>query len=302
MTLEEKKEIAKDLLAYCDKYESRNVASRTLKKISPSTISTIANGNFEKISDDMFTNIRWQVSIKSGEWNIQETDGMKDMFYALGDAQENRNVTWVTGSAGCGKTMANRAYMMEHKEVYYILCSNDMNKFDFVRELARVIGISSDKNSIREAMDSIIRALGCKESPLLIFDEGDKLSDAILFYFITIYNRLEDKVGIVFTSTDNIKRRMSLGLHYNKQGYQEIYSRIGRKFIDLRLTTNADVYGICAANGIETKADLKEVLKEAEAGDYDLRVVKKAIHKRKIINELQSRPKDGQDEREQVQG
>ena len=124
-------------------------------------------------------------------------------------------------------------------------------------------------------------------TPLIIFDEGDKLTDCVLNYFISIYNRLEGRAGIVFLSTDYIKRRMENGLRYNKKGYKEINSRIGRKFFDLNATSRNDIYAICQANGLTNEAEIKRVLKEAESTDNDLRRVKRVVHVQKRRSEQQ---------------
>ena len=55
----------------------------------------------------------------------------------LSDAQRWRNVTWVTGEAGCGKSTTARVYLQEHKEVSISSALEDMKKGDFVREIAR---------------------------------------------------------------------------------------------------------------------------------------------------------------------
>jgi hypothetical protein len=124
------------------------------------------------------------------------------------------------------------------------------------------------------------------DRPLMVFDEADKLTDAVFNYFISLYNRLEDKCGIVFLSTDSIKRRMDLGLRRKKTGYNEIHSRIGRKFFQSDGNDSDDVYAICMANGVTDKTDIHKVIKDAQTCDFDLRRVKKAIHMIKRRNEL----------------
>ena len=39
-------------------------------------------------------------------------------------------------------------------------------------------------------------------------------------YFISLYNKLEEKCGVVFLSTDYIVKRISNGLKYQKPGYK----------------------------------------------------------------------------------
>ena len=123
------------------------------------------------------------------------------------------------------------------------------------------------------------------QTPLIIFDEGDKLTDSVFSYFISIYNRLENKAGIVFLSTDYIKRRVENGLRYNKKGYKEINSRIGRKFFDINIATEQDIYASCQANGLTEPGEVKRVLREAQQGEYDLRRVKQVVHACKRILE-----------------
>ena len=268
------------------KYPSRNKAAQSLKGVSAPTISSIMNDNWVNISDDMWRNIAAQVCTGvSGEWQIVATSAHQEMNYVLDDAQRWRNVTWVVGDAGCGKTTAARQYEAEHGEVFYILCSEDMRRGDFIRDIASRIGLRTDGYTLRDNLDAIIAALVQMQHPLLIFDEADKLSERVFHYFIDLYNRLEERCGIVFFSTAYIKRRIKMGLRYDKKGYNEIDSRIGRKFFELEPTGPSDVYAVCAANGLSDKTVISGIIREVEECDFDLRRVKKAIHKAKRISE-----------------
>lgn len=282
------KDIIRDnLRAYVAKYPSQNKAVGSLKNTSVGTVSNIMNGKYENISDEMFRNIASQVGswTKETGWQIVETSAYQEIRYALDDAQHWRNVTWVVGEAGCGKTTTARLYTEEHKEVFYILCSEDMKKGDFVREIAQKVGIKTDGHNIREIWSLILDDVIQMDAPLLIFDEADKLTEPVFHYFISMYNKLEDKSGIVFMSTDYIKKRISLGLRHQKPGYKEFFSRMGRKYFELEETTVNDVYSICMANGVQDKKKIEEVIRDAESCDFDLRRVKKAIHRAKRMGE-----------------
>ncbi|MCD7938689.1 MAG: ATP-binding protein, partial [Bacteroides intestinalis] len=185
------------------------------------------------------------------------------------------------------KTTAAIEYRRTHRNVFYILCSEDMKKSDFVREIAKQVGAPVDGTNLRDILEYTISMIAFLQSPLIIFDEGDKLTDSVFSYFISIYNRLENKSGIVFLSTDYIKRRVESGLRYNKKGYKEINSRIGRKFFDVNVATEQDVYAICQANGLTDLAEIKRVQREAAQGEYDLRRVKRVVHACKRIQEAQ---------------
>lgn len=284
LTTNEKGQIQECLRQYVSKYPSQNKAAQSLTGTSSATVSSILQGKWENISDDMWRNLASQLGTTAAtDWQVVETKAFQEMTLVMKDAQTVRNVMWIVGEAGCGKTTTARLYAAENSEVFYILCSEDMKKSDFIREIARRIGQRTEGYSIRELLDRIIDDLIQMQAPLLLFDEADKLPERVFHYFIDLYNRLEDKCGIVFFSTSYIKRRMTMGLRYNKCGYNEIHSRIGRKFYELEPTAPHDVYAVCMANGVTDKSRISEVVKDAEAYDFDLRRVKKSIHRVKVM-------------------
>ena len=283
----EKKQIVEDVKRYVAHYPSQNKAAASLSGISAGTLSSILNGNWTNISDAMWKKLADQVKQNTTEaagWNIVETSTYQEINYAMRDAQESKNVTWIVGEAGCGKTTTAKLYADDNREVFYILCSEDMHKGEFVRTIAKKIGIRSEGFSIRELWMEILDNIVQMDAPLLVFDEADKLIESVFHYFISLYNNLEDKCGVIFLSTDYIKRRIRNGLKFEKPGYKEFYSRIGRKYYELEPTSPQDVYSICASNGITDRKEIDKIIKESESCDYDLRRVKKSVHRAKRIN------------------
>lgn len=277
---EKKREIRDSLEKYCERYASRNSAAESLKNVSASTVSAILNGKWEFISDTMWKSIRAQVgdSGNANDWNIVETPTFKDVYFVLGNAQEEKNVIWLTAPAGSGKTTAAELYRSQNKNVVYVLCDEDMKKSDFANEILRSAGIRINTQlRSREKIMRLIDAVSEMDDPLIIFDEGDKLSDNILYYFITIYNHLRGKAGIVFLSTSYMQRRMELGLRYEKKGFQELESRIGRKFYEAERPTANDVRAICIANGVSDEKSVAEIVKDASQCCFDLRRVDRKV-------------------------
>ena len=280
-----KEQVRSALIAYRSNYPTLNRAAESLQGVSSATVSQLCNGKYELISDEMFVRIATQIGFAFDSWTLHEGKTFKEITFTLSDAQAYKNVTWIVGDAGCGKTTAAIEYRRTHRNVFYILCSEDMRRSDFVREIAKQVGAPTDTTNLRDMLENAISMISFLGNPLLVFDEGYKLTDSVFNYFISIYNRLEGHSGIVFLSTDYIKRRMEAGLRYNKKGYKEINSRIGRRFFDVSPTEENDIYAICQANNLTDRADIEEVLKDAKRSDNDLRRVKRCIHRQKRIIE-----------------
>lgn len=278
ITNSQKESIRASLEAYVRRYPSQNKAVNSLKGTSAGTVSSIINGKWENISDDMWLKLQAQIR-GNGGWTLFSTAAYQGLTLYLDDARVDGSVSWITGPAGCGKSTTAAEYARNHSNVYVLTCSGDMTKSDFVRELAAKIGIRVAGLTSREALQQIIRELVKKESPLLVFDEGDKLADPVLYYYVSLYNALEDKCGMVFLSTSYMVERMRRGVSRGRKGYDELESRICRRFVPLDLVSGDEVEGICLANGLTERSAINAVRREAQECGNDLRRVKKSVHK-----------------------
>ena len=278
MTNSQKREISEALRTYVGRYPSQNKAVNSLKGVSAATVSCILNGKWDLISDEMWMKIQSQIRSNRG-WQLYDTVAYQSLMLYLRDSQEESNVVWVTGPAGIGKSTAASMYAQGNRDVFLLTCSSDMTKSDFVSELESRIGIRTAGLTVRETLKAIIRELVKKERPLLVFDEGDKLADSVLYYYVSLDNALEDKCGMVFLSTNYMEERMRRGVMKGRKGYDELESRICRRFVPLDLVTSAEVEGICIANGVTDRSAIRTVIAEAHSCGNDLRRVKKSVHK-----------------------
>lgn len=274
MTENEKQQISAKLAEYCRQKGSQNKAARSLNEVSSATISQILSGSTELVSDDMWRSIAAQVGYDRRRWTVVETRGYAKMYKILSDAQDNSLVLAVCGDAGSGKTEAVKSYAAGNRNVYHLCCSEYWNRKQFMMEMLQALGMESS-GTVSEMMYDIVLTLKKKESPLIILDEADKLSDQVLYFFISLYNKLEDRCGMVMASTDYLEKRIKKGVRTNRKGYKEIISRLGRKFIGLPLANRSDVAAICAANGVDDKTDIGRIADESEC---DLRRVKRLVY------------------------
>jgi len=278
MTNEEKTAIQADLEKLVLAVGSANKVAAKFS-ISPATISHVRSGEWKLISDDMWRTVAAGIKTATDStnlktWMIVETTGYKILKGIFTDAQENALVMAACGEAGSGKSVTARSYAEENQNVFLLSCNEFWNRKLFLQELLRAMGKNPNGDTVGEMMSTIVSILKKADAPLMIIDEADKLSDQVLYFFITLYNQLEDHCGIVLMATDHLEKKVSRGLRLNKKGYKEIYSRIGRKFIGLPGVGTQDVAEICVVNGIVDKAAIKDIASDCEG---DLRRVRRKV-------------------------
>ena len=274
MKQNEKEAIAAKLRAYVETKESQNAAAKSLRGVSAATVSQMLNGKWELIADDMWRTVANQIGYDPRRWAVVETEGHARMTQVLTDAQRNSLVMAVVGDAGCGKSNAIKTYAGEHRNVIALSCSEYWNRKEFLCEMLQSLGVDPGGNTIAEMMNEAIRQLKRREGVLIVLDEADKLADQVLHFFITIYNKLEDTVGIVLCATQYLKKRIERGVVNNRKGYKEIYSRIGRKFIPMPVVNRGDIKAVCIANGVNERQEIERIVDDA---DNDLRRVKRLV-------------------------
>lgn len=270
-----KDEIVAQLRSYVDRKGSQKKAANSLDGVSSATINKMLNGtDWETISEEMWRSVAQQTRTKSEGWQLADTSVHREMTMLLSRAQQDALVAGVVGAAGSGKTETCREYADEHRNVYHITCAEHWNRRTFVAKVLKAMGMSVAGYTINDMMEEVVDALSRADNPLLILDEADKMSDPVLYFFITLYNQLEGRCGIVLCGTQHLKARIVRGIRLGKKGFEEILSRIRRRFFELAEIGEEDIALVCVANGIESDAKIRKISKESES---DLRRVKRSV-------------------------
>lgn len=270
-----KEEIVAQLRSYVERKGSQKKAANSLDGVSSATINKMLNGtDWETISEEMWRSVAQQTRTKSEGWQLADTSVHREMTMLLTRAQQDALVAGVVGAAGSGKTETCREYADEHRNVYHITCGEHWNRRTFVSKVLKAMGANVAGYTINDMMEEVVDALSRADNPLLILDEADKLSDQVLYFFITLYNQLEGRCGIVLCGTQYLKARIIRGVRLGKKGFEEILSRLGRRFFELAEIGEEDIALVCVANGIESDAKIRKITKESES---DLRRVKRSV-------------------------
>ncbi|WP_149913521.1 ATP-binding protein [Sphingobacterium cavernae] len=275
MNTETKLKIKNDLYQFVQKVKSQNKASQQLVGVSIGTISNILADKWDNISDDMWTKIQNQVSISvESEWKVlTETKRMNMIQTVYLDAQQYSEVFCVVAPEGSGKTEPSKRFA-ERENVYLVKCKEHLNRKTFLGDLLHAMGKDSGGYTVYEMMGVVLETILRADKPLIILDEADKISDQVLYFFITIYNETEGKCGLVLQATDHLKKRIQKGVSINKKGYKEIFSRIGRKFIELPANTTDELKRIAIINGVDDELEAVRIVNDSE---MDIRRIKRLV-------------------------
>jgi len=276
ITTEKKQQTADDLRNYVEKMAggSGNKASKMLKKVSNGYISLMLNGKWEAISDEAWRNVANQVSPKE-EWQFVPTKCSNTLYKLLDDSRQYSNCFGILANEGRGKTFGAINYGAENSNVFLVRCNEFDTKKTFLLELMRVMGLEPYGWSIADMMRNIVQAIMRLENPVIIWDEADKPGDNVLYFFISFYNMLEDKCGLVMMGTPHLMARIERGVRNNRKGFRELWSRLGRKWITLPEVSAAEVAEICQVNGVFDAMEHARIYNES---DGDLRRVKRLVH------------------------
>lgn len=229
-------------------------------KVSEATISQLRNGSYAAGGDDIYMTIALALGydFDSGAWNIAETTNYRIIMEVLSDAKTEAMFIGVSHRAGSGKTATSDVFLANNRRngVFKINCK-EWNAHAFLTEIIREIGAETPKGyaNINTMIDNISIAFKRMAylAPLLILDQANSLKSASLRTLIHLFNQCEDILGLVILGTDNLESEIKRGVRLNKQGYDEIDSRFGRKYIHLVGATLSDTRKICEANGITNK-------------------------------------------------
>ncbi|MBY0244525.1 MAG: ATP-binding protein [Sphingobacteriaceae bacterium] len=270
-----REQVKEQLKAYVKTYVSLNKAAKELKHVSIATLSKILRDEDEKITDDMFAKIAKLLVIENEATLIAPTTTYKALSDMYADALAHGKCYAVTASAGAGKTFTAEYFAKNNAHAYVVNCDNDMRKKDFLCALADSMDIDYKGLRCREILDKITSTLIDLPNSLIIFDEVDKLKDDVLYYFITIYNRVRaSRAGMIFQASEYLKKRIERNLNLNKMGYAEIYSRMGGKIIALPSISQKDIAALCDLYSVEA-SEVPRIYNECKG---DLRRAENLIH------------------------
>lgn len=243
-----------------------SVASRC--KVSEGAISQIKTGTYKAEGNDMYRRIINTLQVFDDGWQIVQTSNLKKLHYVMTDCRNKSFFMAVSEKAGSGKTTAIKNYVVNDATngSFYIKCRKWGNRV-FLMNLLRTLGINPESrySTNDDLLEQVIEFFQMRTDikPVLFIDQANSLKpSAFTNIVIHLYNELEGQLGLLAFGTENLAKEIKKGVRYNKEGYDETDSRLGRKYITLPGSTLADTTKICQANGIKEQAMIQAIFNE----------------------------------------
>lgn len=229
-------------------------------------LSTIVKGKYGADESAMLQKIANGLNYRENNWNVVNTIGnYKAIHRVVADSKNNSMWFIIANRAGSGKsaTFEDIYNNDESGSVMYIECEEWTGKQFMKKLISRHLGEEFIKpgyssSDMLDIMDSFLNDKSL-DYPVLMIDQTDKLKPSAISVLVALFNRTEDKLGVVFSGTENLEKQFKNGVRLAKKGYDEIESRCARTYIHLKGASKDDVYAICAANGIDVN-ETKEAI------------------------------------------
>jgi DNA transposition AAA+ family ATPase len=248
------------IIKHIELYKSKlgsfaNVARKV--GISEASLSTLMAGKYGANENNMLQRIAKELNYKESNWQlVRTTYDYRKIEAVVKDAKNESMWFALSENAGAGKSEPLEDIFNQDKtgSIVFIQCEEWSARQFLIKLIERVIGTEPLKKykTIAQLTDIIVGFFNDMSfsQPVLIIDEADKLRPAALRTLIPLYNRTENRLGVILSGTENLEKEVKQGVRLHKKGFDELESRFGRTYIHLRGANENEVFQICAANGI----------------------------------------------------
>lgn len=228
-----KQRIIAAMLEARNNYSGPDTAFSKTLGINNSIYSRMAKGETEHVlSESKWIHIARVLDVKLNEekWNTARTDVFKKVENDLKNCKENATALILVDECGIGKTYSARHLVRTMKNSFYLDCSQAKTKQQFIRQLARTLGVDNRGKYVDVKAD-LKYAILYMEKPLIVLDEAGDLDYPAFLELKELWNATEGACGWYMMGADGLKAKIERGINYKKVGYREIFDRFNNKYM-----------------------------------------------------------------------
>lgn len=286
ITKEFKTKVREVILANRENYGGSDAAYAKSIGISNSIYSRIKKGETEKVlSDTAWVSIGREsdVQLHKNTWKVARTSVYDQIEGSITFCKELSKSMMLADDCGIGKTFCTKHIVRKLKNAFYIDCSQAKTKQQFIRLLAKTIGVDS-KGLYREVKGNLKYYLNMLELPIIVLDEAGDLDYNAFLELKELWNATEGICGWYMIGADGLRAKINRGINNKKVGYAEIFSRFSDEFVQIVPASHEDkklfyknLIGAVATANLNDSKKVNKLIKQCIDKDATLRYLETLI-------------------------
>ena len=235
LTQEFNNKVRDAVLHHRDQFGGSDSAFAKTLNINASIYSRLKAGETDKLLSDsawLLIGQKHDVSMRSSNWKVARTKVYNEMEDNLTECQLKSQSMILVDDCGIGKTFCAKHIVRRMHNAFYLDCSQAKPRIQFVKMLARVLGVD-DKGKHIEVKANIKYALNILQNVLIVLDEFGDLDYSTLLVVKELWNSSEGNVGWYAMGAEGLRAKMKKGINNHKIGIAELFSRFSESFITL---------------------------------------------------------------------
>jgi hypothetical protein len=161
---------------------------------------------------------------KQQPWKTARTEVFEAIEEDVIFCQENSKSLILADDCGIGKTYTAKYLSRTRKNCFYIDASQCPTKIEFIRAIAKAIGVDSN-NSLNDIRADVKYALAMLPNPCVIVDEAGELKNDAAMLIKELWNATEKCCGWYLMGADGLRAKMERNIRTKKVGWAELFSR-----------------------------------------------------------------------------
>lgn len=278
ITNEFKKQVVDALLTSRTNFDGTDTQFAKQWGINNAVYSTLKTAtNFDGLlRDAQWLSMGRELDIQPNQrkWVTAKTDVFNVIAEEVEFCQANAKAMIFVDECEIGKTHTAKHLARTLKNCFYIDASQAKTKQQFIRLLARTIGVD-DRDKYVKVKANIKYALSMLPSPICIIDEAGDLEYPAFLELKELWNSTAGFCGWYMMGADGLRAKIERGVAGKKVGYAEIFSRFSSRYSKVVPTGNADrmafykklVSDVLSVN-MRNKSKLSQLVNKCIAADH----------------------------------
>ncbi len=232
LTLDFKNKVAEAVMAQRNRFDGSGAAFAKTLGISSAIFSRMKKGERDKILADS----QWlkfgremAVTLSQTKWKMARTEVFNIIEEDVKFCQEHSKAKICVDNVGIGKSYSAKYLSRTLQNCFYVDCKQAKSKQQFVRMIARTVGVDSTGKYI-DVKENLKYYLQMLPKPMIIIDDTGYLDYTAYLELLELWDSTEGVCGWYQIGDDSLRQKIQRGIDNKKVGYKAIFSRYSKRY------------------------------------------------------------------------